>query len=74
MVPSVVGTDVYDIDDTAAVAAGGALTFANTYAAVLEAGESPIKIRINRGVDRFLVVKAASTSGILRFWAASASD
>lgn len=64
-------TDVDDVDNTAKVAAGAALTYANTYAAILEAGGPPIRIRIDRGQDRFLVVKAASTAGVLRFWAAS---
>lgn len=66
-------TDVDDIDNTAAIAAGSALAFANTYAGVIKAGNVPLPIRINRAIDRFLVVKAASTSGILRFWAASTS-
>jgi hypothetical protein len=73
-VGAVVTTDVDDIDNAAAVSAGSALAFANTYGAVLEAGAAPLPIRINRAVDRFLVVKAASTSGVLRFWAASASE
>lgn len=68
---SVVGTDVDDIDNAAAVSAGSSLAFANTYGAVLEAGNAPLPIRIDRSQDRFLVVKAASTSGVLRFWAAS---
>jgi hypothetical protein len=68
---AVVTTDVDDISDTAAIAAGGALTPANTYAGVLKAGNGPLPVRIDRSVDRFLVVKAASTSGVLRFWPAS---
>lgn len=71
---AVVTTDVDDVSDTAAVAAGGAIAYADTYAAILEAGAPPIKVRIDRGVDRFLCVKAASTSGILRFWAGSPSQ
>lgn len=70
---AVITTDVDDIDNTAKVTAGAALAFANTYAGVLKAGNGPLPVRINRGVDRFLVVKAASTSGVLRFWAASAA-
>lgn len=60
-----------DLSDTAAVSAGGAVAFATTYGAVLEAGAPPIKLRIDRKLDRWLIVKAANTSGILRFWAAS---
>lgn len=70
---SVVTTDVDDIDDTAKVAAGGSIAFANTYGAVIVAGNGPIPVRIDRGQDRFLVVKAASTSGVLRFWATSSA-
>lgn len=67
-------TDVDDINNTAAIAAGAALAYADTYAAVLKAGNGPLPIRIDRSVDRFLVVKAASTSGVLRFWAASSPE
>lgn len=63
-----------DLDNTAAIAAGGAVAFANTYGAVLKAGNMPIRVRIDRSIDQFLIVKAASTSGILRFWAASDQD
>lgn len=70
---AVATTDVDDIDNTAAVAAGAALAFANTYAGVIVAGALPLAIRIDRSLDRFLVVKAASTSGVLRFWAASSA-
>jgi hypothetical protein len=65
-----------DLDDTAAAAADGAAmsAFTNTHGAVLEAGESPIPITINRAVDKYLVVKAASTSGILRFWAITGAE
>lgn len=70
-VGTVATTDVDDIDNTAKVAAGGSLAFANTYAAVIKAGNAPIRVRIDRGVDRFLVLKAASTSGLLRVWAGS---
>lgn len=70
-VGTVATTDVAGIDNTAKVTAGSALAFANTYAPVLKAGNGPLPVRINRAVDRFLVVKAASTSGVLRFWAAS---
>jgi len=60
-----------DLDDTAKITAGGAVAFANTYGAVLEAGNPPLKLRIDRSLDKFLIVKAAVASGILRVWAAS---
>lgn len=60
-----------DLSDTAKVTAGAAATFANTYAAVLKTSDPPLKLRINRNLDRFLVVKAASTAGVLRVWAGS---
>lgn len=63
------------LDDTAAQAATAAdLAFVATHCAVLEAGNPPLKLRINRALDKFLIVKAASTSGILRMWAASESE
>lgn len=73
-VGAVITTDVDDVSDTAAVTAGNAIAFADTYCALLKAGNSPLPIRINRAIDRFLVVKAASTAGVLRFWASSASE
>lgn len=65
-----------NLDDTAAIAAGAATltAFETTHAAVIEAGESPVCFRLNRAVDKHMVVKAASTSGVLRFWAAGAAE
>jgi hypothetical protein len=65
-----------DLDNAGVAAADGAAmtSYTNTHGAVLEAGESPICFRLNRGVDKYMVVKAASTSGTLRFWAASGTD
>ncbi len=63
-----------DLSDTAKVAAGATLAFDNTYAALLEAGERPTRVRINRALDKYLVVKAATTSGVLRFWAVSDAE
>ncbi len=60
-----------DLDEAAKITAGSAMAFANTYGGLLEAGNAPVKIRINRQLDKYLVVIAASTAGILRFWAAS---
>lgn len=63
-------TDVDDIDVTAKITAGDPITFANTYGARLVANNGPLPVRINRAVDRFLVVRGDATA-ILRFWAAS---
>lgn len=65
-----------DLDDTAKAAADGAAmtTFTNTHGAVLKAGNAPLFITINRAVDKYLVVKAASTSGVLRFWAVDGAE
>lgn len=71
-VDTVVTTDVDDVSDTAAVSAGSALAFANTYCGVIPKG-APIPFAIDRSIDRFIVVKAASSSGILRIWAGSES-
>lgn len=60
-----------DLDDTAKVTAGNALTFDNKYGALLKAGNSPMLLRIDRALDKFLIVKAASTAGVLRIWATS---
>jgi hypothetical protein len=69
-VGTVAGTDVDDIDTTAKLAAGSAIASANTYGARLVANNGPLPIRINRAVDRFLVVRG-DAAAILRFWAAS---
>lgn len=63
------------LSDTAVqAAASAAVTFANTYGAILEAGGAPTWVRIDRSLDKFLILKAASTSGVLRMWACSASE
>lgn len=62
------------LDDTAAQAAGaGTATLADTHAIILKAGNPPIMLNIQRNVDKFIQVKAASTSGILRMWVVSES-
>ena len=48
-----------DLDDTAKVAAGSTLSFANTYAWRLPVGEERT-FRLDRNVDKFLIVKCAS--------------
>lgn len=60
--------------DTAKIAAGGTMAYADTYGAVLKAGNPPILFRIDRAIDVFLIVKAASTAGVLRMWAASDAE
>ncbi len=63
------------LDDAAKQTATAAdLTFVATHAAILEAGNAPLKLRINRSLDKFIVVKAASTAGVLRMWASSESE
>lgn len=60
------------LSDTAKQAAGAAdVAFADTYCAVLKAGNPPMQVRIDRSIDRFIQVKATSTSGELRMWACS---
>ncbi len=63
-----------DLSETAAVAAGSTTTptFSTTYGALLEAGGPPIRVRIDRKIDRWLILKSA-TAGILRIWAGSES-
>lgn len=60
-----------DLADTSKVSAASPAVFDNAYGAVLKAGNAPVKIRIDRYKDRWLVLKAASTAGVLRFWAGS---
>lgn len=43
------------------------------HCAVLKAGNPPIQVRIDRTIDKFIQVKAASTAGVLRMWACSES-
>lgn len=63
------------LDDTAKQTATTAdLGFVATHAAILEAGNPPIKLRINRALDKFLILKATSTAGVLRMWAGSESE
>lgn len=60
------------LSDTAAASADGAAmtAYTDTHAARLVADDT-ISFRIDRSRDKFLNVKAASTSGVLRFWASS---
>lgn len=58
------------LSDTATIAAGGTIAYANTYGAKIESGGS-MDIRIDRLDDRYLVVKTASGTATLRFWASS---
>lgn len=59
-----------DLDDTAAVAAGGTLAFANTYGAWIEDGQA-LSLTFNRKLDRFLIVKTASGTATLSIWGSS---
>jgi hypothetical protein len=60
-------------DTTKQSASAAAVAMAAEHCAVLKAGNPPLRVRINRSVDKFIQVKAASTSGVLRMWAASPS-
>ncbi len=61
-------------DTTTQSASAAAVTMAAAHAAVLKAGNPPLRVRINRNVDKFIQVKAASTAGVLRMWASSGSE
>jgi len=61
------------LSDTSAISAGSALAFNDAYAAILPAGQTYL-FRIKRTTDKFLQVKAASTSGILRVWVSSSTS
>lgn len=65
-----------DLADTGKVTAGSTTTpaYDPTYGAVLKAGNPPVYFRLNRTTDRWLIVKAASTAGVLRFWAESSDS
>lgn len=58
-------------DGTTQAATAAAVAMATAHAAILEAGNPPLRVRIDRSVDKFIQLKAASTSGVLRMWAAS---
>lgn len=58
-------------DATTQAATPADVTMANAHGAVLEAGAPPLKVRIDRTLDKFIQLKAASTSGVLRMWAGS---
>ncbi len=61
-------------DGTTQAAGAAAVTMANAHCAILEAGASPMYVRIDRTIDKFIQVKAASTSGVLRMWASSSEE
>lgn len=60
------------LDPAAAVAVSGAPVYADAYGARLPAGPLAA-FRINRQIDRFLVLRSAAAS-IVRIWAASADS
>lgn len=60
-------------DATKQAAAAGAVAMADAHGAVLKAGNPPLRVRIDRSLDKFIQVKAASTAGVLRMWASSES-
>lgn len=60
------------LDTTKQAATAATLAFNDAHCAILKAGTS-MAFRIDRTIDKFLQVKAASTSGVLRMWAVSES-
>lgn len=58
------------LNDTSAISAGGSVAFNNAYGARLPK-DSIIDIRIDRAVDKFIVLKTSSGTAKLRFYAAS---
>ena len=66
---SATGTSLANTTTQTATAA--ALAFADAHCAVLKAGNPPMKVRIDRSLDKFIQVKAATTAGVLRLWACS---
>lgn len=63
-------TNTVNLDDTAVIAAGGTLAFANTYAFKLPSGAAH-SFRIDRSQDTYLHVKTSAGSATLRFFASS---
>lgn len=58
------------LDDTAKVSAGGSLAYATTYAMRIPQNDTR-DVRIERSTDKFLVVKTATGTATLRFYASS---
>ena len=61
-----------DLNEATVISAGGTLAFNDAYGAVLSTGQD-VAMRLNRTVDKYLVVKAGS-SATLRIWASSDSE
>ena len=60
------------LSDTTAQAAGaGTAVPADAHSIILKAGNPPIMLNIQRNLDKFIQVKTASSSGILRLWVVS---
>lgn len=62
-----------DLDNTAAIAVGGAVAYANTYGAKLVDG-AVHDVRLNRTRDTHLTIKTSTGTAILRMWASSESE
>ena len=62
------------LDTTTKQSAGaGDLAFADSYCAIVKAGNAPIRVRIDRSTDKFIQVRG-SAGGILRMWAGSTGE
>jgi hypothetical protein len=59
-----------DLNPSAAISAGSSIAYDNAYGVEIPAGATH-EVRIDRDVDDFLVVRTASGTATLRFWAAS---
>jgi hypothetical protein len=57
-------TNSTDLDNTAKLAAGSTLAYANTYCDVLKEGNT-VQFRINRQKDKYLVVKGSTTGTVI---------
>lgn len=66
-------TNTASLDPAAAVTAGVALAYANTYGDFIPPG-GVVNVRIHRDQDKFLVVRTATGTSTLRFYASSESS
>jgi len=58
------------ITTTDAVSAGGSLAYDDKYTAIIKKDIAPQYFKLNRAIDKFLVVRATA-GAILRFWNAA---
>jgi hypothetical protein len=63
-----------DLDKTAALAEGGTVAYANSYAGGYMPANSYVDLRINRSQDKYIVVQASATGAKARIYASSDSE